>query len=210
MRTVFRVALASLLLGTTVLAFGGCSGPANEKMAEKAIEKSIEHAARKDGKEVDVSVDKDGDQMRMKFKTEDGQEQDVDVTVDDEDSNVSMTFGGPDGNMTMMAGKKAKLPDNFPEDVPVYENATLRLTQTMNENQSVVLQLHTQDAPEKVTAFYKKEATAQGWTEEMHNVSQMGDRAMSMLNYSKGERVLNVVAAQNKDGTLINLTTTVQ
>jgi hypothetical protein len=144
----------------------GC-GQASETIAEKVMEKAIE--AGTDGK-ADVNVSKDGEGFTI-TGTEDGE------------------------TMTMKMGDQAKLPDNFPKDIPMYEGLALMVVTSMGADEGHMVQGTTADALDKVVAFYKKEVAAKGWKEEM--VQSQAD--VHMLIYSKEKRSLNVTIGKDED-----------
>ena len=131
-----------------------------KKANEKLTEKMIEAAAAKDGIKADVDID--------------------DETV---------TIKTDEGTSTFSSGSKAKIPDNFPKDVYVYEKADIVSALSVPDGFSIMLQ--TKDAPDKVSAAIKARFTASGWTEEM----TMNQGGMVMLGYRKGDRssVINVM-----------------
>jgi hypothetical protein len=147
-----------------------------EKSEEKAAEKIMEKAieSQMDGK---AQVDIDGENIKIKTA---------------------------DGEMTVTAGKSAKLPSGFPEDVFLYEDADLNSVMTMP--QGYQLGFESKDAPSKISDAYLKEMTAEGWSKEMS--MDMGNQMM--LGFKKNERMVNVVTASNEDEKMTHIGLTVQ
>ncbi len=125
--------------------------------------------------------------------------------VNVEVNGETVQFKDADGNVTVHAGKGAKLLDEFPSDLHVYPEGEIIHTTSMGENEfSVTMQ--TKDDLNKVVDFHKKKMTEEGWQSETS--MDMPNRAM--LSYMKGDRVANLMIVQDKDGgTVISITTAV-
>lgn len=188
------------------MTFAGCGKKASEIIAEKAIEAG----ASQNGEKVDVDISKgemtikgkDGEQKMNIQKDGDGSTVTVSgkdgfkMKTDDNGATMEMADGGK-----MTSGDAAKLPDNFPADVPMYEGMKLIWVMTTpDEGMSVTAE--TADAPDKVTAFYKEQVAAKGWTEKYATQQD------TMFNgqYSKDGRDLIVMVMKNDDKTGIQLT----
>lgn len=149
----------------------GCS--CSEKAEESIAEKAIEKAIEaQTGEKADIDVDKES--MRIKTK---------------------------DGEMTMTAGKSAKLPDNFPKDIPLYGGAALDMVMEVPQGYSI--SFATRDEVSKVSQWYLKEMSSQGWTKEAS--MDMGDQ--KMLMFKKDERGVNLVIAPDEEQTRVSLNT---
>ncbi len=144
-----------------VLVIAGCSGKAEEKAAERMIEKGTGGKAN-----VDVNNEK------VEIKTEDGE---------------------------MVAGKGTKIPDDFPDDVFVYQPA--EVVASVNAEGGKSLSLKTADDAEKVAATYKTEMKKNGWTEK----GSMNMGGQNMLVYEKNGANANVVIVSNEEETHIQL-----
>ncbi len=125
-----------------------------------------------------------------------GQKADIDVDKE------SMTITTEDGKMTMTSGKGARLPENFPEDIPIYKGYALDMAMEMPKGYSV--SFTTKDDVSTVSEWYLTEMTDKGWTKEAS--MDMGDQ--KMLVFKKGERGVNLVVAPDpdKDQTRVALT----
>ncbi len=116
-----------------------------------------------------------------------GQKADIDVDKE------SMTITTEDGKMTMTSGKAAKLPENFPKDIPIYKGYALDMAMEMSKGYSV--SFTTKDDVSTVSEWYLAEMTDKGWTKEAS--MDMGDQ--KMLVFKKGERGVNLVVAPDPD-----------
>ncbi len=121
-----------------------------------------------------------------------GQEGDVEVDAG------TMKITTADGQMTF--GEGTKLPDNWPDDVPVYEG--LKLLTAMTAPEGSTIQGTTTDSLDKVTEFYKDRVTKDGWTEQ----TTMTQPQMSMLSYTKEQRTLVVTIGAADAETSVSLT----
>lgn len=154
----------------------GC-GSGAEKVAESALETMIEKAGAADGVEVDVDFRGNGESFSIKTK----------------EGEFSMTVGGG-----------AKIPDDFPKDIPTYPKATVTITQSM-EGQGFMIQATTGDSMEKVVGYLENEAAKAGWEQTM-SLNQNIGQPMKMLNFAKGDRVANYTIIRQTDETIISIT----
>ncbi len=159
-----------LFAAILALILGLACGRSSEKAAEKAAEKSIEKAM---GGDADVDISEEG--MEMKTETE-------------------------EGTMSLSAGDKAKVPEDFPSDVYVYEGAAVDMV--MDHPEAFMVMLSTDDPLSKVVDIYKKKLTSEGWTKQ--TAMDMGDT--QMLLYVKDDRMAKVTVADDEGVTRINLT----
>jgi hypothetical protein len=148
----------------------GCGG--SEKAEEKDADKVAEKAIEAHtGKAADLDIDKE--HMRIQTK---------------------------DGEMSITSGKSAKIPDNFPKDIPLYKGLALDMAMEVPNGYS--LSYTTKDDMSKVSQWHLNEMTSQGWTKEAS--MEMGDKRM--LVFKKGERGVNLVISADTDQTRISLT----
>lgn len=182
------------------VAITGCGGnKAADTVANKVVEKAIETQASKDGKDVKAKVDLQSGSMNI--VSNDGKQS---VSVSTKDGQTTVT--SQDGGTTAVVGKDAPVQETFPKDIPVYTGATVQISQANAADKSFVIQATTNDAVDVVGAFYKKELSAQGWT-EAQTVNQGGVAPMQMLSYSKGERQLMIMIQTSDKGTVLTLQT---
>jgi hypothetical protein len=186
-----------LFMGCLVIvALAGCGGKsAEEKSAEELAERMIEQAAKAEGAEVDVDVSSGS----VKIRGTDEEGGTVNVDMDEE----SATITSEGGRTTMTAGAAAKIPDDFPKDVPLYEKMKVMAVQQDSASGAISVTAQSQDSLAKIAEFYKKGAESNGWAQES-DMSQGG--AMHMLAYSKGNRNLNLVLMGDGETTNIQLT----
>jgi hypothetical protein len=225
-----RFVLIALLV-SLLIAGAGC-GKVSDTVSNKVKEKAIETALSKDGNKADVTLDKDGRVSSMAIKGPDGKEQKMDMKMDqnggtmtiketDENGKTrdvqvsgsgdtsTMTIQSDDGAMKIATGDAAKVPDDFPKDIPLYNGIKLISVQTMPDQKMFHIQATTADAMDKVAAFCKEQYVKQSWT-EASSMNQAGDAPMTMISYKKEDRILNVVLMKDKDGTMIQLNTGLQ
>ena len=75
-------------------------------------------------------------------------------------SRLERETGGAD--YSFAAGGKIALPDPFPEDLPLYPEASLLMSQRLDVKDATVI-LRTSSAPEEVVSFYRREMEERGW-----------------------------------------------
>jgi hypothetical protein len=173
-----RILILPGLLGMALLG-SGCGGSTEESTSDAAsnvlAETAVKAALAETHKNVEVDIRGDG--VRMSGTAEDG-------------TQVSMT-----------TGEGTKLPADFPKDVPVPTDLVLSMATSAGEGTSV--QGSSKMTVDALTAFYRKEAVAQGWTEAM-NFGQPGE--MQTLQYTKEKRSLGVMIVKVEAGAMVTLT----
>jgi hypothetical protein len=86
------------------------------------------------------------------------------------------------------APAEAKLPDDFPSDVPVFEGAKVaQVQQLANNAHNVIFTVEDAEAP-KVYEFYKNDMEHSGWKTEQ----QFTGNDQSFLSFKKDKTVTNV------------------
>ena len=85
------------------------------------------------------------------------------ATVTHYGDNAEVKVEGADGSETQVAlgGSGVPLPEELPEDVPIFTDATVMGTTLDSEELMVALQTTTQ--PEAVIGFYEKQLSANDW-----------------------------------------------
>lgn len=121
------------------------------------------------------------------------QGQDANVNVDSNTVQISTKEGA------MSFGEGTKLPDNWPDDVPVYKG--LKLVSSVASGDGFSIQGTTPDAQDKVAAYYKEQAEKGGWTED----TTMTQAQMVMLSYTKENRGLNVMISGEDSETSVSI-----
>ena len=187
MRNRGIVAVFCVLALATLVPGCGCRKKASETVANKIAEKAIEHAAKKNGENLDVKID--GDKVSVQGKTADNKS----VSYTAQNGSFSMTQGG----VKMTSGEGATLPEGFPKDVPVYAGSKITMAMADNDQHSYSVAGETKDALQTVADKSKKDLLANGWKEQQ-SLNQAGDNPMVMLNYTKDERaVMFTIHAEN-------------
>lgn len=120
------------------------------------------------------------------------------VKIEQDTSSMSARSGA----MSMVIGEKAKVPDGFPKDVPVYPGLQISMAVEDASQEMYTISGVTSDPLDKVVAFLKDKAPAQQW-EEMLLAGQEGTESR-VLMFGKENRVLTVSAA--REGSRTNLT----
>lgn len=124
------------------------------------------------------------------------------MTVTQEGTRSNITIEGPDGQKLQFAGEKdsLKLPDGFPDDVPVYPKA--RVIGTSTDKHAMVVTLETGDVLSDVSKFYTEKLKANGWE---INVTYNTEEN-TMLSATKQRRSCTAVAGKTSTGTAVTLT----
>jgi hypothetical protein len=112
----------------------------------------------------------------------------------------SLQITTKDGEMSITSGKSAKVPDNFPKDIPVYNGSVLDMAMEVPQGHS--LSFTTKHSMPKVSEWYLKEMISKGWTKEAH----MDMKNQTMLVFKKGERGVNLVITPDNGHTRLALT----
>ena len=91
------------------------------------------------------------------------------------------------------------LPDEFPKDVPILKNATLKAT--VSQGDRMIVQLHTTSSIREAENFYLTTLRKEGWT--VAEPSNSGD--MTVVSAKKGNTLCSVTISGEGKGTLIRL-----
>jgi hypothetical protein len=91
------------------------------------------------------------------------------------------------------------LPVEFPKDVPILKNATLKVA--MSQGDRMVVHLYTTSPVSEATKFYDAELKKQGW--QIESVSKGAE--MSTVSARKGATRCGVTIEREGKGTLIRL-----
>jgi hypothetical protein len=104
------------------------------------------------------------------------------------------------GTFSGQFGENARIPDGFPEDVPVYPDA--RVMGGMAAGGGGMVTLQTEDDPEEVVDFYREKLVEEGWSLGPP-MELMGQR---VLPFEKGDRNGAVQISREESETTILLT----
>ena len=98
---------------------------------------------------------------------------------------------------------KGDLPENMPQDVPVYPGATVAGSWQVTEEEGggLTLNLQTEDEVEKVVAFYKERLPEEGWEIK----SEFQNEGAVVITVEKGERGGWVSVSREEGKTVIGL-----
>ena len=95
--------------------------------------------------------------------------------------------------------RASSLPDDFPKDVPILKNATLKLA--MSQGDRMLVHLYTTSSVSDAAKFYDAELKKQGW--QIESVSNSAE--MSSVSARKGDTRCGVTIAREGKGTLVRL-----
>ncbi len=208
-----KKSLALASLAVLSLTLSGCfKSPAEivtEKAAEKMVEKAIEagsggqvDANLEDGKmtitdgENKVEMNNEGGSMTFS----DGESK---VDVNTEDGTMTMSDG--EGKTQIATGGKIDLPENFPKELVVADDARLSVATDLGKTMSVTYL--TQAEMNVMIDAYKQVMTDRGWKKTLETIMP----EISMLGFEKGGQSVSCVVSpnENKDEpekTMVNLT----
>lgn len=190
--TVFATGCLALAL------LAGCGGKsAEEESANALAERMIERAARESGSNLDVDIS--SGYVTIRGTDENGEA--VNINVDGDTATVT----SEDGGVSFATGEAAKIPDDFPKDIPLYDGAQLVTVQQDTGAGMIALTATSSDPAATIAEFYKKKAEASGWTRESA-LDQGG--TMHMLTYKKDSQQLDIFISGDGDATQIQLSLT--
>jgi hypothetical protein len=170
-------------IATMVIAFAlGACGKVQEKVAEKTVEKAIESSLSKDGTQAKVNLSEGG----MKVTT-------TDAT----------------GKSTQMEMGNAKISEAdlglpfYPGATPT-EGASMRI---VNGNTTALqVGLHSDDAPDKVAAFYRDKLKAMAEGKQLMDMSQSDGASLTLID-EKAKSSLQVHVSKAEKGSDIAIAT---
>jgi len=143
-------------------------------------------------------VNQEADRRAEEYARSFGIDADVQTNAD---GSRSVTVNQGAGGITSQAGTNVALPDGFPDDVPVYPQASL-FSASQVPGLGFMVQGRSSDTVDKVGAFYASEMRGRGWTEDGSTQTS----AMQAAQYKKGNRTASVALLPGDDGTTIQLT----
>ncbi len=174
-----------IIIAVVVIAvlYGGQYFFSPHRMMERGMERGIERAMER-GMNGDVDIDYDRGR----------------------NGETNVTFTGGDGEgYTVTAGEDVKIPDTWPQSVPIPNNARVTYAGTMMVGQpggGTTLAFETNDSATAVALYYENALSSNGWT----IVSTMVTGEGSMLNAGRenGEGAVVYISATDQ-GTMVNL-----
>jgi hypothetical protein len=116
--------------------------------------------------------------------------------VDISKSGEKITVETEEGKLTIGEGQ---LPENFPQNMPIYPGSKITSTSSNDENQVVIFS--SEDELEKVSSYYKKELADAGW--KIESTSTIANAAI----YSFSDQQIKgaVIISQAEKGTQITV-----
>ena len=107
----------------------------------------------------------------------------------------------------LVRARKQGSSDSIPEGMPIYPGAKIGDTMETVEADSLMVMLQTSDPVDKVTAFYKEQCAAAGWT-EFRSMMDPSEEMAQMLAYTKDDRKLSVAIVKNQTENVVDITLT--
>ncbi len=101
---------------------------------------------------------------------------------------TSITVTGKHGEKVTTDVGLAKVPEDYPKDIPVYSDATVNMAQNISEKNARNLMLETGDSAEKIASFYKTALDMNGWKTE----GTVAAGAMHLITAAKAKRRLTI------------------
>lgn len=179
----------------------GIPAAPSDTAALKIAAKMMEQGMKAGGQDVDVKVNNDDKSFSMTVTDENNKQSTMTMSTTNDASQMNIT--GPDGAMTMQSGAGTKIPENFPEDIPLYPGIKIQMVME-NAGPAYSIVGTTSDSVDDVSAFYKKNCVEKGWKQLMDMTHAEGT---SMLHYEKDERVLMVLISVEDGEVNININT---
>lgn len=161
----------------TSVVFCLCAGC--QQTAEEAMEGAIESKIAGEGGSADVEFD--GKSMSMKIM-------------------------GKDGDAQLHVGPGAKMPNDFPKDIPIYPGMTVMMSHSQAEGKMFFVQANSSEPVSRMADFFKKEVPAQGWQAKTETAMQA--EGTKSLGYEKDGRMLQItLSTSDKEGSSISIAT---
>ena len=134
--------------------------------------------------------------MERQIEQETGEDADVKMNADG-----TMHITTEEGTFDAGTGK---MPEDWPEDAPVYSDATVQFSGSTNPatgKPGAAAVLVTSDNAADVVAFYKTELAEQGWTIS----STMEAEGTTILGATKGKRAFSLMVGSANGQTSITI-----
>lgn len=164
------------------LSLGAC-GKVQEKASEKAVEKAIESSMSKDGTQAKVNLSEGG----MKV-----------TTTDASGKSTQMEMGN-----AKISEAELGLP--FYPGAKATEGSSMRIVS--GTNTSMQMGLHSDDAPDKVAAFYRDKLKAMAEGKQLMDMSNNEGASLSLLD-DKAKSTLQVHVSKSENGSDIAIVAT--
>lgn len=125
---------------------------------------------------------------------------DVDVEIDDRNGEEQLVIRGLGQGGDTKIGRNLDVPDDFPDDMPVYPGLTLHAAGKTGPGYS--LQGQTADGVDQIAQFYQQQMGEQGWQAEGETAA---GPAMRMLRFSKDQRSAGITLIEGDNATTVQL-----
>ncbi|MBW7864895.1 MAG: hypothetical protein GX580_06960 [Candidatus Hydrogenedens sp.] len=204
MRGIFCVSMlcACALAVSGLAGCGKAAEKATDKAAEKVAEKAAERALKSSGGGGRVDIDNKTGAVRVTGRDASGASYDIKSGASGD--SVQMTQTTEEGTVTAQYGEGAKLPADFPKDVPVLDGLKIEAAVANGDKGEFTVSGKTTAGMDDVLSFYKDKTTAQGWKETM----SMNAGEMYTFMCEKDSRALSVMMVKEEDGTMVSLSVT--
>lgn len=163
---------AIALLAAAIAGLAACGG-ANEDTASR--ERQMEQAAADHGLDIDVEIDDRGGDEQVVIR--------------------GLGHGGG-----TQVGRNLDVPDDFPEDVPVYPGLNIHAAGKAGPGYS--LQGQSADAADEIARFYEQQMAEQGWQPGGETAAGPG---MRMLRFTQEQRTAGVTLIGGDTATTVQL-----
>ncbi|KPK47492.1 MAG: hypothetical protein AMJ77_02975 [Dehalococcoidia bacterium SM23_28_2] len=101
----------------------------------------------------------------------------------------------------------ASLPEGFPEDLPLYEKATIQVATVHPEGAGFLVSMESEDSTDKVLAFYENELDKEPW--QVENVVEIAEQETVIVEFARQdspeEHGTLAIAAVHVDGQLSSI-----
>jgi hypothetical protein len=111
----------------------------------------------------------------------------------------------PVEEVVVTIGDEAKVPEGFPEDVPVYPGLNIETVNQMPVQNATVIMGTTADPVATVASYLKNKMTGQGWTSVSVNETNAAGAATTVMIYSKENRVATFTLVDSDRGTEVSI-----
>jgi hypothetical protein len=130
-----------------------------------------------------------------------------DVEVDGD----NVTIKTDDGELSV-SGNEAKLPDDFPKDFPIYDDAEVESASSIASggSKTFYVNFESTDEPQAVYDRYKAEGPSEGWTLESDYFMSSSDGDSGIISLKKDKMTASVAIGASDSGTAITLGLTIE
>lgn len=116
--------------------------------------------------------------------------------------SASLALTAPDGTPLLVAAGEQTLPDAFPEDVPIPPDVSVRTY--LQSASSLMVAFTATGSVQTVSETWQAAMLEKGWEAD----SVVETEAVSLLAFSKADRMARLIVTPDADGSRISLTVT--